>query len=282
MPIILSPSAPNPTAPASATSSDGRVTVYADTDHAGVLLKADFSALSTKPVKVRFLRNGIRVRSGDPAWAPGGEAVAYDHEAKLGGSSSWTAVPIFLDGTVGAASAAASLTVPSMDDDVDCWVKPINDPGLSVAHPLRGEIVEVAWTARASSYAVPGSSLPVGTYDRRTPAPLVIDLRTDTHAEKDALNDALDVGPVLIQMRETYGIADFYAIPGDSRERYFVGMHDPRRNMGVTFTPIDRPPTVDSPLFIPGRSWAEQLAVAPTWADRLSAWPTWGNALGLP
>lgn len=283
MPIILLPATPNPTAPASATSSDGRLSVYADTAHAGVLLSADFSALSTKPVKVRFLRGGLRVRSGDPAWAPGGQAVAYDQEAPLGVAASWTAVPIFLDGTEGSATTAASLTVPAMDAAVDCWVKPVNNPSLAVAYPLHNDEIQVQWTARVQSYSVPGASFPVGSYDRRSMAPLSLTMRTTTHAQRNALNDALDEGPVLVQLRDVFGIEDFYAVPGDSSERYLLGtISGPIRDMPTTFAPVSRPPTVDSPLFIPGRSWDEQLAVAPTWNDRLSMWPTWNNALGLP
>lgn len=282
MPIILSPGVSNPTPPTSATSSDGKLTVYADTDHAGMLLRADFSALSTKTIKVRFYRGSTVVRSGDPAWAPGGMAVAYDHEAPLGSSGAWTAVPIFADGSTGTSTTAASLTVPSMGDDVDCWVKPINNPGRSVAYQVHTNQIQPGGSGRVQSYAVPGRTNPIGTYDVRTPKEVSITLRTNTKAEKDALNDALDLGPVLVQLRESYGIDDFYAIPTDTTETYFVGMYSQIRDIPTGFIPVDRPPTIDSPLYIPGRSWDEQLAAAPTWNDRLTVWPTWDNALGLP
>jgi hypothetical protein len=161
-------------------------------------------------------------------------------------------------------------------------VKPINNPGLAVAFPVHTNQIQMGWSGRVQAYAVPGASYPIGTYDRRTPKEVSITIRTNTKVEKDELNDALDLGPVLIQLRTSYGIDDFYAIPTDSTEQYFLGMFSQVRDIPVSFVPCDRPPTVDSPLFIPGRSWAEQLVVAPTWADRLSTWPTWGNAVGLP
>lgn len=279
MPIILDPMVSNPAGGTAAVSSDGKLTVYSDTANAGMLMRADFSALTPKPVKVRFFRNGVTVRSGDPAWAPGGIGVAYDHEAPLGASCSWTAVPVFSDGTTGAASTPVPLTTPTIDDAVDCWVKPVDNPGLSIALAVHNAQIQMGRTGRVQSYAVPGAEYPLGTWDRRTPKPVTITLRTDTKEAKDSLNNALDLGPVLIQLRNSYGIDDFYAIPADSDENYFVGMFSPIRDVPVLFVPCDRPPTVDSPLFIPGRSWAEQMVAAPTWADRLTAWPTWWDSL---
>lgn len=289
MPIVVDPSIGNPTPPTSATSSDGKLTAYLDSAHAGVLLKGDFSTLSTKPVKIRFYRGTTLVRSGDAAWSPGGIGVAYDHEAPLGTSCAWTAVPIFADGTTGTSSTAATLTTSAMADDVDCWVKPIADPGKAVAFSVHTDQIEISWSARTQSYAVPGRRLPIGTYDKRTPNAPSITLRTKTKADKDNLNKALDLGPVLVQLRNTassevaaYGIDDFYAIPGDSTERYFLGMFSQLRDIPSTFLPCDRPPTLDAPLIIPGTSWDEQFALAPTWNARLSTWATWNAAIGLP
>src|SRR5690348_6161615 len=107
MPIVLNPTTPNPAPPSTATSSDGRLTAFVDSAYSGVLLKADFSGLGTKPNRVRFMRGTDVVRSGDPAWAPGGLGFAYDHEAPLSTSTAWTAVPIFADGSTGSASTAA-------------------------------------------------------------------------------------------------------------------------------------------------------------------------------
>lgn len=279
MPIILDPSIPNPTAPTSVTSSDSHLTVYSDVTHAGVLLRADFHSLGTVPWKVRFLRNGVPVRSGDAAWAPGGYAVAYDHEAPLGDTSVWTAVPVYQFAADGAPSTPAAYAVPAMADDVDCWVKPVNDPGLAVAFQVHSDRVEIGWSGRTQSYAVPGRSLPIGTYDRRTMNAVSITLRTDTRAEKDALAAAMDTGPVLVQLRDTYGIDDFYAIPGDSTERYFLGMFSQLRDIPSTFMPCERPPTLDSPLFVPGHSWDEMALVAGTWDAAAATWPTWDDVL---
>lgn len=279
MAIVLDPGLSNPAAGTSVTSSDGVLTVYADTTYAGMLLYADFSGLSTKPTQVRFYRDGLPVRSGDPAWAPGGQAIAYDHEAELGASAGWTAVPIFADGTIGTTSTTAALAVPEMSDDVDCWIKPTNDPGLSCAFPIHTDQIDEAWAARTQATPVPGRRFGIGTYDLRSPAPMSITLRTVTKAGKTALNKALDTGPVLVQLRSLFGIDDFYAIPGDNSARYFGELISQVRDMPTSFTPCDRPPTANSPLFVPGHSWAQQLAVAPTWTSRLVTWPTWLDAL---
>jgi len=278
VPIIVSPGGTVAT-PTSAVSSDGKITAYTDPAYAGILLSADFSSLTTKPVKVRFYRGSILVRSGDPAYSPGGLAVAYDHEAPLGEICSWTAVPIFADGTTGTASTPVALTTPSMSADVDCWVKPLADPGLSIGLEVHNDRIEEGDQARLDLTYVPGRAHPVGAFDVRTEAAMSITLRTDTKAEKDALREALKVGTVLVQLRSTYGIDDFYALPGDAAFRYFLGMFSPLRDVPVSFVPVDRPPTLDAPLFIPGRSYADQLQVAPTYAARLATWPTYFDAL---
>ena len=85
MPIPVDPSFVWPDAPTTTTSTDGRLAARVDSAHGGVLLRADFTGDATEAVKARFYRgDGSLVRSGDPAMAPGGVALAYDHEAPVG------------------------------------------------------------------------------------------------------------------------------------------------------------------------------------------------------
>jgi hypothetical protein len=278
MPIFTDPLVAPPAPPATVTSPDGILTVVADPDHAGVLLKADFSAVPDV-YQIDFYRGAELVRSGDPSWAPGGLGVAYDHEAPLNATSTWHAVPRLWDGTIGAASEDAAMFLPEMDAAVDCWIKPLADPGLSVAFQIHTDRITRGYTGRVNTTAIPGRRLPSVTWDRRTLAPLSITLRTDTVSDRDALDAALDEGPVLVQLRSTYGISDFYAAPVDSTESYFLGMFSSLRDYPVTFQPCGRPATIDAPLFIPGRSYADSAAVAYTYDDRLTTWPTYLDVL---
>jgi hypothetical protein len=182
---------------------------------------------------------------------------------------------------MGASSEEAAMSLPEMADAVDCWIKPLADPGLSVAYQIHTDRITRGFAGRVNTTPIPGRRLPSATWDRRVPAPLSITLRTETLFERDALDLALDEGPVLVQLRGIYGIPDFYAVPVDSTENYFLGMFSSLRDYPVTFQPCERPATIDAPLFIPGRSYADSLATAPTYNDRLATWPTYLDVLGL-
>lgn len=281
MPIVLDPGVAAPDVVESVTSADGILTVFVDEVFGGALLQADFSALATDPIKVRFVRDGVMVRSGDPAWAPGGIAFAYDHEVPLGAASSWTAVPIFPDGTVGSASLAAALTVPfDVSDFRTIWLKSITNPGLS----LRLQpVLPLPTFTRASSNSftrIPGSKYPLGTYDKRAARQAEYHFYTDSAGERDALDLLLDQGTLLLQAPYSHYTPDIYCLPGDSSEQPAgAGMDDPDREWVIPFTEVKRPPTIDAPLFIPGHSYGDQMILAPTYAERLAAWPLHEDAL---
>lgn len=278
MPIIVSSSAVNPPAPTTATSSDGVLTIKLDPLHAGVLLRANFASAAIQPDQVRFLRADAPVRSGDPALAPGGRAVAYDHEAPFGTASAWQAVPI-TKGVEGPPSAGASLLLPEIMEDVDCWLKPEADPSAAMALPLVENDPEYGYDVPINMMPVPGSPYPVGTWDIGTPVPRTAVLRTATVAQRDYLFAALNQGPVLVQRRSSFGVPDEWCQPTAVRESYFVGAHDTRRNVTVTLQPVRRPATIDAPLIVPGRSYADSTAAGRTYAGRKAFWPTYADAL---
>ena len=255
MPIVINPSTPNPSGPSTATSSDSHLTVYVDATYCGVLLKADFSGLGTKPIKVRFMRGSDRVRSGDPAWAPGGIGFAYDHEAPLSTSTAWTAVPIFADGSEGSASTAATVTTAGIPAGYDFVVKPTSDPGSMtllkslLPEPTRGRVGMLNLTD------IPGSRFKSGTWEPRQYADDQFSFQTATLSDYVDLETCMDAGIVFIQCTPAYGIDDFYAIPSDSSVTAMVYQADPRRQVQVTFVHQPRPPTLGSPSMMPGRSW---------------------------
>lgn len=281
MPIILPPDTANPVAPTSVTSADGILTVYLDVDHAGAVLVADFSALTPKPLKVRFYRGSVLVRSGDLAWAPGGEATAYDHEAPLGTAASWTAVPVFADGTTGTVSQSAALTIPfDISDKRSVWLKSIEDPGLSLKLLPVLPLPTFVRASNASFLRVPGSAYPLGTVDKRSARTAEYHFLTTGEDERDALDLLLDSGVLLLQHPTSHHTHDLYCIPGDtSEDPAGAGLDDADREWTVPFTEVKRPPTAGSPFYYPGHSYADQYATAPTYTERLIAWPTYADAM---
>lgn len=280
MPIIVDPTIANPPAPVVTTSPDGVVTARLDSAHAGVLLTADFSELTPTPYQVRFLRDGVSVRSGDPAFSPGGYATAYDHESPLGGTSSWTAVPLYRDGSEGAQSQAVALALPDLSCGLDVWLKCIADPGLSMLLALRGEPT-FGEESRLNLAAIPGARFPAGSWDVRTPSPRDLTFRVTGREQRDKFLALIDQGPVLVQCKQLYGVDDFYAMPGNLQESYLIGARDPRRNMALQLHPIRRPATIDAPLFIPGRSYDETHKIAGTYTIRTATWPAYDDVVAV-
>lgn len=283
-PIIVDPSFVPPPPPATATSSDGYLTATLDPAHAGVILKANFSSLGTVPVKVRFYRDGVLVRSGDPAWAPGGIAIAYDHEVPVGATSSWTAVPILASGALGTSSTPVALTVPAPSGSLG-WLKSIISPDLSMLVTL-ASAAEGGRDLRADLASVPGSPFPVGSWDVPTALTITIGIRTDTAEDYDAIVALVSAGAVLFQGNDTSGIPrNLYALPTGSLAAARMagaetGFGWEFRLWSLTLTEIARPATIDAPLRIPGLSWETTADSYASWSTLTAAKSSWAALLG--
>lgn len=279
MPIIIDPGDVPPDPPVESVSPDGILTARRDDPWAGILLIADYSADPTV-AQVRFIRvsaggEEAPVRGGDVAWAPGGVAVAYDHEAPLGVSSSWYAEPIGWGGTVGARSAGAALTppLPAVPDDV--WLKSLTDPALSM------KVRVMSWPTleygeRQQRYDILGASSPVMRVDVWSLATSTVTIETATLADRLRLLALLQSGATLLaQTRLEYGRPDAYWVPGAISESMPGAAYDPHRTWEVPVTAVDRPATVGTPTRIPGRSYDDSGITWPTYADRTSTGQTY-------
>ncbi|MFE0887923.1 hypothetical protein ACFW4Q_02610 [Streptomyces rochei] len=280
MGIVIDPSAPLPTPPVESVSPDGILTVRRDDAWGGVYLIADYSAAVPPPQRVRFVRVGsdgaeTPVRGGDLAWAPGGVAVGYDHEAELGVSSAWYAYPVSAAGVVGARSEGSGMAIPEPDTPRDVWLKPISDPGLSL------RVIVTSWPSldyaeRQERFDVLGAAAPVMSVDEWSLASGQMTLLTETLEEREALLELLRSRSVLLaQTRHAYGRPDAYWLPGGFSEEMVGRAGDPGRQWTVAMTQVERPPTVDTPLRIPGRTYADSTVLWPTYADRTATGQTY-------
>lgn len=217
-------------------------------------------ALNPLPCKVRFTRSdGQLVRSGHDAYAPGGIAVAYDHEAPLGGPVSWTATPVYADGTPGAPTSAAAISLAAPPAS-RVWLKSLLDPDVSVL--ARVALAEESGRLFRSSLApVVGAELPGGSWD----VPLAwtgnLTFRTDTQAEYDQLVAVLSSGVLLMQSGDCAGLPQqLYVLPqGSMAARRMSGAATGQgwayRAWAIDLAETARPATLDSALLIPGLSY---------------------------
>ncbi|MFE0719308.1 hypothetical protein ACFW2T_33210, partial [Streptomyces sp. NPDC058892] len=101
-------------------------------------------------------------------------------------------------------------------------------------------------------------------------------IETTTLAERLALRELLTVGTtVLVQTRQEYGREDAYWVPGKLSEQMAGDAGDPHRTWDVPMTAVARPPTIDTPLRIPGRSYDDSTVLWPTYADRTATGQTY-------
>jgi hypothetical protein len=279
MAIVIDPSSTPPVPPVTATGTDGILTARRDDAWAGAVLTATYTG--TLPQQVRFTRVGpdgveMPVRSGDLAWAPGGIAVAYDHEAPLGAAVTWYAYPVTAAGVVGAASAGVSLTIPEPTTPADVWLKSLVDPALSLPVWVQSW-PQLDYAARQQRADVLGRPAPVLTVDAWSTSASEAVIFTQTLDERAALLDLLTSGSVLLaQTRAVNGRPDQYIVPGSISEALFTDSTDPARVWTVALTEVDRPPTIDAGLLIPGRSYADSAQAWPTYADRTATGQTYG------
>lgn len=274
MAVVVDPLAPNPTPPSQVTSSDGFLAITVDATYGGVLLQANFSSLNPDPYSVRFLRNGVtRVRSGDSRRSPGGYATAYDHEAPLGAVSSWTAVPLDRDEVPLAPSAAAAVLLPDPSGSRS-WIKSVQSPGLSMLCTVTAPGPSWEYEGRVSFSTVPGSPYPSGSWDVPSARTGVMEILTSSLSERDGLHDLLASGPLLVQGKAAWGWGDVFALATGYREGVGPsGVQDQRRLWSVSLTEIARPATIDTALFLPGKSYAQTGVLAPTYTISASTWP---------
>lgn len=248
-----------PAPPVSVSSPDGLLSATVDAANGGVLLFADFEGTALQAAggadRVRFYRgDGTLVRSGDPAWAPGGTAVAYDHEAPVGGSVAYYAVPETLSGAQGAATATLAVSVPEPTDVRSLWLKSPLQPALSALVWVE-DPPQIASAARTSVTPISGAPLGVTSWDVRTGMTTSMVIVTETAAEAATVEALLDAGPLLIQTKVAYDFPDAYWLPGDwSRDRV-ARMDNPMSRWTVPFVQCRRPATLDAPLMIPGNSY---------------------------
>lgn len=283
MPIVVDPTFVPPPPPSSVSSSDGVLTATADVANAGVLLKADFSAVGAAPTFVRFERtDGTLVRSGNTARATGGVAYAYDHEGDLGEPVSWRAVPVDRDGTDGTPSAVVALTLPAPADPSDGWLKSTVNPDASIMARL-ALAEENGRGLRVTLDEVTGSEYPVAAWDVPTALSVVVTIRTDTRAEYEAVVALIKEGPLLLQARDETGLPSnlhVLAVGQLRAERLAeTGLGWKARHWSLALQCIARPDTQGVPLRIPGRTNAAQLEGYPTCAALLSQVATCGQLI---
>lgn len=203
--------------------------------------------------KVRFERqDGTVVRSGNPAWAPGGYAHAYDHEATLGGGTLWRAVPIRFDGSEGEPSEYVGAVIPALSDGW-AWLKPVTDPDKAML--LKVEPPDLSYDGRVDTTSIAGAPRPAATWDVLEGFTTQLRSLVREKNVEQQLMALLDEGPVLAQFPACAGLPDFYFIRGklDLEHVHWDGW--PWRRYQWDVIQIDRPDTTDSPFRIPGLSY---------------------------
>lgn len=228
------------------------------------------------PYQVTFYRGDqITVRSGDPVIGSGGYATAFDAEAPQGAGSTWYAVGTRRDGTT-ITSQQVGLLLPELAADT-AWIKPLSAPHLAVKVIPIQALPTISRGARSSLADVPGSRFPTGSYDKRKGREWELAFFTPTHADLQAVLEALDQGPVLLQVNPKWGIPDGYYLPGDLSEA-LIG-DDPGRTWAVPLVEVARQATLDAPLFVPGRSYDDTAAIAPTYDQSTALWPQYRDVV---
>lgn len=260
MPVVVRPGFEWPPDVEPVVSPDGFLTLLRDQENGGVLLRADYSSDPTVK-QVRFLRDGVPVRSGDPAWAPGGWAHAYDYEMPLGVGATWTVLPLHWDGTEGAESDAVAAQIYAPADGT-AWIKSVLDPEQSMVLPLHTP--DFTFESRVSEFSVPGLRASAATWDIARAGKTEMSLLVGDRITEARLMTLLDSGPLLAQASAPSGIPEEYFLAGDRKWEHLHWDGYPVRRLSFAVIPVKRPATSGSRLRIPGLSYE---VVARDWAS---------------
>lgn len=284
MPMIVDLQVPEVTPPERVVSPDGRLAALIDDAWAGVVLSYSGSGGTPLPDvgqvrQVRIVRQDpgaplpVPVRSADPAWAVEGMGTAYDHEAPLGVAVTYTATPVYADGTSGPASSlAVVLPMPAIGPG-DVWIKSIDAPGLSAQVTVR-EWPQLTWAARIDAADIAGSPYAVASQDvyGAASSSIVIDAEGD---QIEVLERLLTTpGVRLIQTRPDYRRPDQYVLFGDVQQTVDA-LPTGSRSYTASVTQVARPATAGQALRIPDWSWDELVGRFDSWDAVAAAYSTW-------
>ncbi|NGO68226.1 hypothetical protein [Streptomyces boncukensis] len=271
MPMIVDPSAPPVTPPERVTSPDGWLAALVDERWAGVVLSYNAAsppgggeaaprAADIRKVRIERQDPGtavpVPVRSGDAAWAIEGVGTAYDHEAPLGVAVIYSATPVYADGSTGPASSlAVTVPAPEPGDDLDLWVKSLDEPGLSL------RVVIVGWDSpssagRQDALDAAGSPYRVVAYDAHGAETVKVTVDVPPR-DVDQVRELLRSGVLLAQVRPAYLTRDAFFVPDDITGPSPTGKLGSSGGYQFAFTiePIDRPDTAAQPMRMPGWSY---------------------------
>lgn len=252
-----------------------RLYLYANSgmDSAGSTIFDDIS-VTRKLSKIQFVRTNpdgadVLVRSGDPAQAPGGYGIAYDHEAGLGVGVSWYAIPL-IGGVEGPPSDAVGLSIPEPQggpSSPGTWFKSLEDPALSM------QIKVHEWR----SYSMEGTSQFTRAAGARFSAVAIDELAAPTSSiivlaytleEEEALLSIVNSGVFLTQSKAAYGRRDAYwVVTGFNSERISTLVTNQERYITIPVTQVDRPHTEDIGLRIPGYSYNDLANTYATYSE---------------
>lgn len=277
MPMIVDPTAPLVTPPATVVSPEGWLTAVIDATWAGVYLAVDYTAGETPFPDADDVRKVLitrqdpgastpsPVRSGNLAWAVEGVGQAYDHEAPLGVAVAYTARPLYADGTWGAeTSLAVVVPAPDPGHSKDLWIKSIETPGLSM-RVMYGPDQGTSSDARQETAPRSGTPYTAVAYD--TAAAPAESVQVDVlAADIKRFRDLIRSGVLLAQVRPGYQKADRYFVPGAVTEKA-TGKLGATGGYSVTFdiVPIERPDTAGQPMSAPGWSYDAVAAAFATY-----------------
>ncbi|MFB7012908.1 MULTISPECIES: hypothetical protein [unclassified Streptomyces] len=207
--------------------------------------------------KVRIVRRNpdgsvVPVRSADTAWAVQGIGRAYDHEAPLGVPVSWTATPIYANGSTGPTSSVALVVPAPTTQDADVWLKHVDTPGLS-ARVVVTDWPTLSYGSRLDMESAVGNPFPAvsqDVYDGATSDMAIDAIGGNIERVRTML---LAGGVFLVQTGPDNHRPDMYVVFGDVEEN-LDDVPGGGRTFRVSVTEVARPDTVGQPLRLPGWS----------------------------
>lgn len=214
------------------------------------------------------------VRSGDMIVSPGGYLRAYDMEAPLGTSLTYSAQAYtYLEVATGS-PATATVTSPDLALNL-AWVKAIDSPELSRAIKVAADVLPQK--RKQSRFDVIGRPNPVvhsyGLGGREG----TLNIFADDWDDIDAIGDLVAEDRLLVQFSPSLHIPDLFCAVGDIAPNVMGGRQIHLQTWRIGVVEIDRPSTVDSPLRVPGVSWASQAAVFSSYTAAAADLTSWSD-----
>lgn len=224
--------------------------------------------------------DGVHVMGADPLYTPGGAGWVQDNFPPLGRRIGYRAVGYDGVGVPVAESTVVEIDVPPVVSPLRSagavWLKAARNPSLSML--VVGVELKSTRKRPLQVHDPLGAVYPIVHDEPLRARTGTLTVATLTSADRATMRRLLEESPlVLVQPEARLGFADMWAVLGGDQEQPVGDRRHAASLWPLDFTEVGPPDTTDSPVLVPGWSYAVRDAAQSSYQTADAAFSTYNS-----